>query len=340
MNTDMYQNILSAIKTCNSDITIMELCGSHTAAISKSGLRDSLPKNIRLIPGPGCPVCVTGGGYIDAALRLSGDNIITTFGDLVRVPGKSGENLLKNGNIKIVYSPLDAVEIARSTNSEVVFLAIGFETTAPVISVAVEKAITENVKNFSILTSMKTMPKAFRWLTENTSVTRYLLPGHVCAVSGVKDYEEIAKEKNIAGTVSGFSPVEVGMAVLGLLKTNRGTVDNFYKTVVRADGNQLAMKLIHKYFTEYDAFWRGIGYIEGSGLRLKEEYRNFDAEFKFGIKIKDSLEDADRCGCGKVLIGEMEPKGCPYFGKKCTPLTPVGPCMVSSEGACRIFMDF
>jgi len=339
-----YDKIVTKITELSTEMGIMELCGSHTAAMAKSGLKDALSQSkIHFVAGPGCPVCVTPASFITDAVRISQiKNIeIATFGDLLRVPGVYGETLANMDNVSVVYSPLQAVELAKSRQKEVVFLAVGFETTAPLIALAVQKARAENIRNFSILSSLKTMPTAFEWILKNTDIRHFLLPGHVCAISGFTDFERKCAEYSARGVVCGFTAEEMGFALLTLLNQKMGTVTNAYKNVVKNQGNLHAQLLIDRFFCAETAFWRGCGYIVGSGLTLREEYLGFSTLFKLGERATDAeIEEKNGCNCGLVLTGKISPRACPHFGKKCSPISPLGPCMVSSEGACRVLYEF
>ena len=339
-----YDKIVAKIAGFDTEITIMELCGSHTAAMAKSGLKDALASSkIRFVAGPGCPVCVTPAAFITDAVRISRlKNVeIATFGDLVRVPGIYGETLANMDNITVVYSPLQAVELAKTSKKEFIFLAIGFETTAPLIALAIQKAAAENVKNFSVLSSIKTMPTAFEWILDNTDIRYFFLPGHVCAISGTENFEHKCKDYSACGVVCGFTPEEMGFALLRLLGQPVGTVINAYKNIVKTAGNPHALALIDRYFHADTAFWRGCRYIKGSGLTLRAEYMDFSSLFKLGERATEAeIEENNGCNCGLVLTGKISPQECPHFGKKCSPISPLGPCMVSAEGACKVFYEF
>lgn len=325
-------------------IRIMEVCGTHTHEIFRLGVRSLLPKSVKLISGPGCPVCVTPVGYIDEALYIAKKNIaVFTFGDLMRVPGTS-ETLLdarRNGaKVEIVYSPLDALEYAKKHSSkEVVFLSVGFETTTPSSCIALKNAEKENIKNFSLLTANKTMDEAY--LAMAGSADAYLYPGHVAAITGTEKLEKLA-EKGISGVVAGFTAKEILTAIYAIIegyKKGSPFFENAYKSVVKKEGNPSAIKLVNRYMTAIDSEWRGIGVLKNSGLTLKEEFCAFDARKKFNMpKIESKGNPA--CRCGDVLKGAIEPSDCPLFGKVCATAHPVGACMVSSEGACAAFYQY
>ncbi len=320
-------------------LRIMEVCGTHTHEIFHQGVRSLLPSNIDLISGPGCPVCVTPIDYIDEAIYLSSEKgvTITTFGDLVRVPGTTSSLRLeraKGKNIRVVYSPSDASDYAKAhPDEEVVFLSIGFETTTPSSLIAVKKAMDESIDNFSILTANKTMPSAYRAMARAADF--YLYPGHVHAITGTVLLEELAME-GISGVCAGFTGLEILTALaVGIRESQKGVpfFINAYPRVVKREGSPSAVKMMNDMMDECDAQWRGLGVIPDSGLKLKEKYRKFDARYKFDMpEIKGRPNPA--CRCGDVLQGIITPPMCKVFGTVCTPEHPVGSCMVSSEGAC------
>ncbi|MBE0067627.1 hydrogenase formation protein HypD [Thermoanaerobacterium thermosaccharolyticum] len=328
-------------------IKIMEVCGSHTMAISKYGLRQILPPNIKLISGPGCPVCVTAQNEIDASISLASQGVtIATFGDLVRVPGNNSslqEERAKGRDVRVFYSPLDALDYAMANPSkEVVFIGIGFETTIPSVALTIKEAYTKKIKNYSVYCLHKTMPKALEALVVNGSdIQGFLLPGHVSAITGSTIYNFLVDKYKIGGVVSGFEASDILMSVVMILKNLEDPkIEIQYKRVVKDDGNIEAQKLIEEVFEDSDAEWRGLGMIEGSGLKIREKYSEYDAEKKFNIKKPNSGTEIKGCRCGDVLKGIITPKQCPLFGKACTPLNPVGPCMVSSEGSCAAYYKY
>lgn len=341
------KKILSEIASMKlGKIKLMEVCGTHTMAIAKSGLRSALPENIKLLSGPGCPVCVTPPEVIDAilALAMRENIIIATYGDMIKVPGsKHGKNLATaralGARVEVVYSPLDAVELAKENpTSEVVFLGVGFETTAPGTAAAIGAASEEGIKNFSVLSMLKTVEPALRALiaAEDFDVAGFLCPGHVATIIGEGGFEFLANEFSLPCVVGGFEPEELLMAVYKLLRQleeNNPHIENAYPKGVRSGGNPLARKMIEKYLTPRRDIWRGLGEIEASGLGIREEYAEYDAEEKFNIKYVKSEKETP-CRCGEVICGKMTPRECPLFGRACIPENPVGPCMVSSEGAC------
>ncbi|MBQ8967707.1 hydrogenase formation protein HypD [Ruminococcus sp.] len=326
-------------------LRIMEVCGTHTHEIFRLGLRKLLPDNVELISGPGCPVCVTPVGFIDEAIWLALEKgcIITTFGDLIRVPGTEmplAGARAKGAQVRPVYSPLDAVDMARENPDEqIVFLAVGFETTTPSACLAVETAKKEGLKNFSLLTANKTMPNAYKAL--EGSADAFLYPGHVNAIAGNKVCEEL-KERGVSGVVAGFTASELLIAIAVILKNaEKGEpfFVNCYPRVVKDEGNPSAQKLIAKVMETCDTEWRGLGVIPMSGMKLRDEYAEFDARLKYDMpKITGKPNPA--CRCGEVLQGKCKPSDCKVFGKVCTPEHPVGACMVSDEGACAAYYQY
>jgi hydrogenase expression/formation protein HypD len=340
------QKALEIIKNYGGrPVRIMEVCGTHTHAIFQYGIRQILPAPVRLISGPGCPVCVTEPGYIDEAVELALDKgaVIATFGDLVRVPGSSmslQKARAEGAEVKVVYSPLDALAYAKEhPEKQVVFLSVGFETTAPAACLAVKKAKDEGVGNFYLLVANKTMDQAYRALSD--SADAFLYPGHVSAITGMEIYRELVKE-GISGAVCGFTPAEILTALAVILtKLERGEpfAENCYPRVVTEEGSRQGRALMRETMEPCDAVWRGIGMIPGSGLRLNEAYRRHDARAVFGITQKTGRQNP-ACRCGDILMGRITPKECPLFGKTCTPEEPVGACMVSSEGTCSAYYKY
>lgn len=322
-------------------LTYMEVCGTHTMAIARYGLRQLLPEGMRLISGPGCPVCVTAVGDLDRAVALARLPRVTlvTFGDLVRVPASRttlAAERAAGADVRVVYSPRDAVEIAAAEpEREVVFAGIGFETTAPTIGAALLEADQRGLANFSVLSLHKTMPQPLRALLElgETPLDGFLLPGHVSVVTGIGCYRFLASEYHVAGVVAGFEPHDVLLALLRLVRQREPAVEIEYARVVRPEGNVVAQQLLARVFEPCDADWRGLGVIPDSGLRLREEFAAHDAALRFPVELEPPLEPAG-CRCGEVLRGVIDPAECGLFGRRCTPEDPVGACMVSSEGAC------
>jgi hydrogenase expression/formation protein HypD len=326
-------------------IRIMEVCGTHTHEIFKLGIRNILPDSIQLISGPGCPVCVTPVGFIDEAIMLALEHhaTICTFGDLVRVPGThmslAGARG-QGGKVQIVYSPIDAYDYAVAHPEEqVVFLAVGFETTTPASCLAVKKAAAAGLKNFSILTANKTMPNAY--LALKGSADAFLYPGHVNAITGTATCEDLVAE-GISGVITGFTASEI-LTALAVILTKLGEgkpfFQNCYPRVVTHDGSKAAQALMDKVMEPCDSEWRGLGVIPSSGMKLRPAYADYDARLKFSLpKITGKSNPA--CRCGDVLQGKCRPSDCKVFGKVCTPEHPVGACMVSHEGACSAYYQY
>lgn len=327
-------------------LTIMEVCGTHTMSIARYGLRSLLPQGVRLVSGPGCPVCVTDAGLLSAALALARcpDVTLVTFGDMLRVPaaGQSLLSLREQGcDVRIALSPLDALELAQKERErQVVFLGVGFETTAPLTASTVERAKDLGLTNFSVLSGHKTMPQALRALLgQGCGVGGLLCPGHVAAITGSDSFSFLGGELGIAAAVAGFTPVEILLAVAAIVEmaeAGESNVKNCYPRAVRPEGNPWARQVMERVFRPCDAIWRGLGLIAGSGLALREEYARFDAARRFAAIIERApiYQDHPGCCCGQVLKGELEPEKCPLFGSACTPAAPCGACMVSSEGSC------
>lgn len=323
-------------------IRIMEVCGTHTHEIFRQGIRNILPPQVDVISGPGCPVCVTPVGYIDEAVWLALQQGVTicTFGDLVRVPGTKmslADARSQGAKIEVVYSPLDAYDYAKKHPAEaVVFLAVGFETTTPPSCLAVLQAKQDKLTNFSLLVANKTMPMAYEAMKNNADV--FLYPGHVDAVMGTKDCENMLKE-GVSGVVTGFTAKELLTAfavILTLFPKGKPFFRNCYPRVVKPEGSPAAQKLIKKVMQPCATEWRGLGIIPQSGLELRDEYAAFDARKKYNVpKMQGRANPA--CRCGEILQGTCKPPQCPLFGKVCTPEHPVGACMVSHEGACSAY---
>lgn len=328
-------------------IKIMEVCGTHTMSIFKHGIKSLLSEKIELISGPGCPVCVTPELYINQAIYLARRKnvIIATFADLLRVPGKYGslqEERSQGRNI----TPLEAVNIAsKNPHLDVIFLAVGFETTVPTIGLSIKKANTLGLNNFYLLQSLKIMPPVLKQLMgdEEVEIDGFILPGHVSTIIGSEAFDFLSRDYNIPGVVAGFEPVDIIMAIYRLnklLRNKKARVENVYGRVVKNKGNKKALVLIDKIFRPEDCYWRGLGIIANSGLRLRDEYIKFDAGVKFKLKRTISYDKNNQCICGDILKGKEEPTDCKLFSIKCTPARPVGPCMVSREGACAAYYHY
>jgi hydrogenase expression/formation protein HypD len=324
-------------------VQVMEICGTHTMSIARGGLRPLMPATLKLISGPGCPVCVTDQSYMDQAVLLAANPhvIVATYGDMVRVPGMQGslaEARARGAAVEVVYSSQQALDLARQTpDRQVVFLAVGFETTAPGTALAVVQADKERLRNFSVLAAHKLVLPAMRTLLEagDVQVDGFLCPGHVSVILGYNAYEEIAKKYGRPCVVAGFDPQQIVKALVEILRElveGRSEATSVYSSV-SAQGNLAARKLLDEVFVVGDAAWRAIGVIPASGMFLREQYAAFDAAKRFDLPAMPSYE-LPGCRCGDVICGRCSPFECKLFAKRCTPRDPVGPCMVSSEGAC------
>ncbi len=322
------------------DINIMEVCGSHTAAISKNGIPGMLSPRIHLLSGPGCPVCVTPSSYIDRLLELSliDGNEIVTFGDLIRVPGSTPFNLSqakgRGASVHMVYSPMDIIPLAKERPDKTfIFAAVGFETTTPAYALLIDTLIREEIKNVRLLTALKTMPEVIDYLCRSGApIDAFLAPGHVSVITGYRCFEPLAQTYGIPFGVAGFQGEELLLALYGIVRSiGQGRVMNFYPSVVTRDGNQEAQQMVDRYFEPADVAWRGMGCVKGSGRVLRDQYRRFDAG---SIGLNEDHKANKACSCDQVLMGKKKPTECPLFGKVCTPMTPQGACMVSTEGSC------
>jgi hydrogenase expression/formation protein HypD len=315
--------------------TFMHICGTHEAAIARSGLRSVLPELMKIVMGPGCPVCITPQGEIDAALDLVDRGcIVATYGDLLRVPGSRGSLESSGGDVRVVQGIHKAVEIAQKTDKEVAFISVGFETTAPTVAATM---IERPPENFSIFSSHRLVPPAMKWLLEQgeAKLDGFILPGHVCTVMGYEEYEQFP----VPQVVAGFEPDDILLGLLMLVnqvREGRAEVENAYPRAVCREGNPRAKELMHQVFDVVDVEWRGFPVIPKSGLKLKEEFASYDAEKKFDLEVRH-VEKHSACVCDQVLRGISQPDDCRLFAKACTPQKPIGPCMVSHEGACKIW---
>ena len=331
------------------EIILMEVCGGHTMAIHRFGLASLLPSNIRLISGPGCPVCVSSQLFIDKAMAYSKipGTIITTYGDLIRVPGSSTsleKERAAGSDIRIVYSALESLEIARGNpEKNVIFLGIGFETTAPATAATIIKAKKEKISNFFVLSAHKVMPPVMKALVEEgVKINGFIAPGHVTAITGTSIYNDLASVYGLGVVVSGFEPADLMQAVLMLaIQMESGTpkVEIQYQRVVHYKGNILAQQLLDEVFVHSDDSWRGLGMIPDSGLKIRENFSSFDAEKQFTVNVPESVEPKG-CICGQILRGIKTPEDCTLFAKKCSPSHPVGACMVSAEGTCATYYKY
>jgi hydrogenase expression/formation protein HypD len=326
------------------EVKFMEVCGSHTMAIARYGLRQLLPENIKLISGPGCPVCVTANNYLDKAIAISRlpQVTITTFGDMIRVPGSTSsleKERSKGSDIRIVYSTMDAIQFAKNNpQRHVVFLGVGFETTAPTIAASIVRAAELELENYSVLCAHKTMPKPMEAIAsgEKVNLKGFICPAHVSTIIGSKPYEFLAKKYKKACVITGFEPLDILDAVNMLIhqiRQNQPKVQNQYSRVTTVHGNPAALRLLDQVFEVCDSEWRGLGMIPGSGLKIKKKYRQFDANLIYNVDVEPTLEETG-CICGEVMQGISSPTDCPLFASVCTPEDPVGACMVSSEGSC------
>jgi hydrogenase expression/formation protein HypD len=348
--TQKARNLMNqACKKLGRQINIMEVCGTHTVSIFRNGIRTILPAGLKLLSGPGCPVCVTDQGYIDIVLALADrkDCLIATYGDMIRVPGKGGslETKQPSSNVKIVLSSEDALQLARDNpDKTVVFVAVGFETTAPATAVVVKEAAAQSINNFCILSGHKLVVPAMRALLsgKNHNIGAFLCPGHVSVIIGSGAFAEIVEQFGRPCVVAGFEPIQIieGLAeICRQLAAGKAELKSIYNAVVTEKGNTTAQKIIAECFEPADGYWRGLGKIEKSTLKLRDKYSRFDALKRFRI-TEAPAEDISGCRCGEVLCGLIEPYECGFFGKSCTPQKPVGPCMVSSEGACAAWFKY
>jgi len=345
---ELSRKIIQQIKkTSQKNIHLMEVCGTHTVSIFRNGIRSLLPETISLLSGPGCPVCVTAQNEIDAFIELAklDDVIIATFGDLIRVPGADSSlqnEQAKGRDVRIVYSTFDAIEIAKKNpDKKVVFLGVGFETTAPTIAASILAAHNLNLNNYFVISAHKLLPPALITLAENpeTKIDGFILPGHVSVIIGVNAYIPFFEKYNIPCVIAGFEPIDILQVILMLAKQiedNAAKLENGYKRAVTFEGNPKARSTMDAVFEPADAAWRGLGVIPLSGLKIRKEYAAFDAQKVFDIKFAESKEPKG-CSCGEILLGLKIPPQCPLYKKTCTPIQPIGPCMVSSEGTCAAY---
>ena len=348
---DLARGLIGSIQAlAPQQATLMEVCGTHTVAIARNGLRAMMPEGIRLASGPGCPVCVTSNHDIDKVIALARvpEVTIATFGDMTRVPGSTSSLLAEQAagrDVRIVYSPLDALALAaEDPTRQVVFVGVGFETTTPLIAMAIKRARAEGLGNFSVYAAHKNMPGALEAIINDPQLKldALILPGHVSTIIGAEPYRFLAEEYGIPGVITGFEPVDVlqGIAmIMRQLHEGRAEIEIAYARGVMPEGNPVALAAIDEVFETCTATWRGLGEIPGSGYRIREEYAAFDALRRFEPAIEPTVEHKG-CRCGDVLRGIMAPDECPLFRTACTPENPIGPCMVSSEGSCAAYYRY
>lgn len=345
------KGLISAIDTYGPEkATLMEVCGTHTVSIARAGIRSLMPKGISLSSGPGCPVCVTANHDIDTVIALARIPGVTiaTFGDMTRVPGSTSSLLQEQAqgkSIEIVYSPLDALKLAAEhPDQEIIFVGVGFETTTPLVAMAIKRAQEQKLKNFSVFAVHKNMPGALEAIINDPKleVSALILPGHVSTIIGSKPYEFLAEKYGIPGVITGFEPVDIlqGIAMITRqLHEGRSEVEIAYARGVREEGNPVALQAIEEVFETIPAQWRGLGNIPGSGYQIRSKYKAFDAVKRFDPLVEPTKDHAG-CKCGDVLRGIMSPSACPLFRKACSPENPIGPCMVSSEGSCAAYYRY
>ena len=350
-DSDLARTLIEKINSISKkNIRLMEVCGTHTVSIFRSGIRSLLPQTVSLLSGPGCPVCVTDQAEIDAFIELAriDDVIITTFGDLIRVPGTKS-SLQKEGaagqDIRVVYSTMDALEIARKNpHKNVIFLGVGFETTAPTIAASIYSAAQMKVDNFSVISAHKLVPPALEalMLADGAKIDGFILPGHVSVITGLNAYRPFFDRHQVPCVVAGFEPVDILQAIamlVEMIETDRPDLDNAYPRAVTAEGNAKALSLLSEVFEPVDVNWRGIGMIPDSGLKIREKFSFHDAEKLFDIRVVNA-KTPKGCACGEILIGTKIPPDCTLYKKACTPMDPVGPCMVSTEGTCAAYYKY
>jgi len=350
-DSEISRSLIAKIKSISTkDVRLMEVCGTHTVSIFRSGIRSVLPQTISLLSGPGCPVCVTDQGEIDAFIELAriDDVIIATFGDLMRVPGRRSSLQKESAggrDIRVVYSTFDALEIARKNPAQkVVFLGVGFETTAPTIAAAILSAAQTGVSNFSVISAHKLVPPALEALmaAEQINIDGFILPGHVSVIIGLNAYRSFFDRHRVPCVVAGFEPTDILQAItllVEMLEAGRPALDNAYPRAVTPGGNTKAQQILDEIFEPADACWRGIGVIPLSGLKIREQYAAHDAQKLFDVQIPDA-KTPQGCACGEILTGNKTPPECALYKKVCTPMDPVGPCMVSTEGTCAAYYKY
>ena len=353
-NPDIALKLISKIcdlsEKLNGEVNLMEVCGTHTMAIGRTGIRKLIGNKINLLSGPGCPVCVSPDSYLSRAIAYSEmkDVIITTFGDMLRVPVSGStlyEKRAEGSSVVAVYSPADALKVAEDNpGKKIIFLAVGFETTAPTIAATIKNACEKNVTNFFILSGHKLIPPALRILVKDTElkVNGFICPGHVSTIIGKEPYDFLAEDYNLPCVIGGFEPLDVIQTIFMLLRqliAGEAKVEIQYSRAVKDEGNGKARDLMYEVFEVCDSEWRGLGNMTRSGLKLREKYLPFDAEVRFPVNTEEKQGNTD-CICGEILRGIKKPLDCRLFGTMCTPENPVGPCMVSSEGTCAAYFRY
>lgn len=319
------------------EITLMEVCGTHTASIAENAIPSIISDKIHLVSGPGCPVCVTVSDYVDKLIELAlNGNTIVTFGDMIRVPGSKMalKDIASNADIRMVYTPMETITMAESEpDKQFVFASVGFETTTPIYALLIDEIIKKNIKNIRLLTALKTMPNVIASLCDSDSkIDGFIAPGHVAVITGSDIFGELATKYNVPFVVSGFNAEEILSSIYALVKLKgQGKVMNLYKSVVNSSKNDKANELVNKYFEPHDTAWRGLGIIAQSGMVLKDEYSQYDAGSK---ELINDYSYKNGCSCGDIIAGKKKPNQCPLYNTVCTPENPKGACMVSNEGSC------
>lgn len=348
---ELAKGLVQAIeKWAPEQAVLMEVCGTHTVSIARNGLRDLMPAGVKLSSGPGCPVCVTHNKDIDTVIALARipGVIITTFGDMTRVPGSTSSLLAEQAaghDVRIVYSPLDALKIAQENpDNQVIFVGVGFETTTPLVAMAIKRAASLGLKNFTVFAAHKNMPGALEAIIADPQlkVDALILPGHVSTIIGIEPYKFLAEKYGIPGVIAGFEPLDVLQCIAMItrqLHEGRAEIEIAYSRGVMPEGNPVARAVIDEVFDTCTATWRGLGDIEGSGYVIRPEFAQFDAVKRFQPEVEPT-QNPKGCRCGDVLRGIMAPNECPLFRKVCSPENPVGPCMVSSEGSCAAYYRY
>ena len=346
----MVEELHRLAEQINRPLKLMEVCGTHTVEIFRHGIRSVIPGSIALLSGPGCPVCVTSISDVDKAISIAKrpGTVLVTFGDMMRVPGGK-QSLLEarseGADVRVMYSPMDALKLAQQEpGRQVVFFATGFETTSPLIAGTIVTAARAGVKNFTIFSSHKTVPLALKALLDSpdVKVDGFILPGHVSTMIGLTPYEFVAAQYRKPSAVTGFEAHEIILGITMIVRqiaAGTARIENAYPQVVNQEGNPRAMAILNDVFEPSDAYWRGIGILPGTGLKLRDRYQEFDAEVRFHPE-STGIAEPELCSCGDILRGVKVPTECPLFGTSCTPDSPVGPCMVSTEGSCSAYHKY